>query len=35
LVPIFVVKYQFDPSILFYINLVPILGNLMQSSLFH
>jgi len=34
LVLIFVAKYQFGPSIFFYLNLVPILGNLMHSSPF-
>ena len=34
LVPIFVAKYQFGPFIYFYLNLVPILGSLMQSSPF-
>jgi len=28
LVPIFVAKFEFGPSIIFYLNLVPILGNL-------
>jgi len=35
LVFIFVAKFEFGPSILFCLNLVPILGNLMQSSPFH
>jgi len=34
LVLIFVAKYQFGPSIFSYLNLVPVLENLMQSSPF-
>jgi len=32
---IFIAKYQFGPSIFFYLNLIIILGNLMQLSHFH
>jgi len=35
LVPIFITKYRFGPSIFSYLNLVPILKNLIQSSHFH
>jgi len=34
LIPIFVGKYRFGSFIFSYINLVPILGNSMQSSPF-